>query len=87
MKLNAEAKRVLKSLPADCSWIEEDQLINCSVLTTDNLFAASLIEIQGSWIGPKARIAITPLGLKAIGRRRKKSRAPKSPAKSPMHSP
>jgi hypothetical protein len=79
-------RRVLKALPSDCSWIDRKLLaVGANELMV--LHILGYIEIQINFITSDESIAITPLGLKAIGRRRKKSRAPKSPAKSPMHSP
>jgi hypothetical protein len=82
----AATKRFLQSLPSDCSWVDR-KLLAAGMNDLMIMHILGYIEIQINFITTDESIAITPLGLKAIGRRRKKSRAPKSPAKSPMHSP
>lgn len=86
MGLSRDVWRFLRSLPSDCSWVDTSK-IGIVPPYIFRLVEDGYVEIQAGMDWRDDSIAITPLGLKAIGRKRKKSRAPKSPAKSPMHSP
>jgi hypothetical protein len=86
--LSLACRRLLKALPSDCSWMDRSK-IEVNDYGLFHLHMLGYVEIQIPFDlepgQPTESIAITPLGLKAIGK--KKSRSPKAPAKSPMHSP